>query len=75
MSVPSNVIIHKNVSLPTDIPFNLYWKEIEFGECSSEWVPDSYSNLDTLDGIEWGYGDSLIITSEGTYTSYTLLCK
>ena len=75
MSMPSSIIIHKDVSLPVDIPSGLYWKEMEYGECSSEWVPDSYSNLDTLDGVEWDCGDSLIITSEGTYTQYMLLRK
>ena len=75
MSMPSSIIIHKDVSLPIDIPSGLYWKEMEYGECSSEWVPDSYSEFDTLEDIEWDNGDSLIITSEGTYTQYMLLCK
>lgn len=75
MSMPSSIIIHKDVSLPADIPSCLYWKEMEYGECSSDWVPDSYSEFDTLEGIEWDNGDSLIIASEGTYTQYMLLCK
>lgn len=61
---PSNIIVHGNVKIPKG------FKEIEFGACNSNWVPDGYSLLVNIDNVQWVEGSSLIVCTQGTYNEY-----
>lgn len=69
----SNFIILGSVGLPTNIPEGLKWIETQYGECGSNWLPDSFSRIDSYGGIEWSHYDNLIISDEGTYNHYMLV--
>lgn len=75
MSFPSNLMIHGNVGLPVNTPKCLKWIQLEYGECSSEWLPDTFTIITSYDNIEWDVGDNIIIADEGTYTLHALVRK
>lgn len=68
----SNFIILGNVGLPTNIPEGLKWVETEYGECGSNWLPDSFNRIESYDGIKWDNGNTLIVSDEGTYNQFIL---
>lgn len=61
------------LGFPSNIPVGYKWNVIGFGECSSDWIPDTFTKVTSYDGIEWMIGDTLIVCEEGTYTEAVLV--
>ena len=61
---PSSIIVYGEVKIPQG------FKEVEYGECGSNWIPDTYTLFEDISGIEWCRGDSLIVCSEGVYSKF-----
>ena len=75
MCFPSNLMIHGDVGLPTNISDGLKWVELEYGECSCKWLPDTFTIITSYDDIEWDIGDNIIVANEGTYNWFALVRK
>lgn len=64
-----NIIVHGEIEIPQG------FKEIEYGECSVVWIPDTYTLFEDLIGIKWQCGDSLIVCSEGVYSKFEYIVR
>ena len=65
----SNIIIRGLVKIPDG------FKEVEYGECNGEWIPDTFTLLDNIDGVRWVDGSHLIVCYEGVYNKYQYHCN
>lgn len=64
----SNIIVHGSVRIPNG------FKEVGYGECGSDWIPDTFVVLDNIENIRWAFGQYLIVCDEGTYNEYQYQC-
>ena len=64
----SNIIVRGLVEIPNG------FKEVEYGECSGDWIPDTFILLDNLNGVRWVDGSYLILCHEGVYNKYQYHC-
>ena len=60
----SNIIVRGYVEIPNG------FKEVEYGECGGDWIPETFILLDSIDSVKWVYGSYLIVCHEGTYSRY-----
>lgn len=60
----SNIIVRGKVSIPKG------FEEVGYGECNSNWIPDTYILLNDITDVHWIDGSSLIVCDEGVYNEY-----
>ena len=66
--VVSNIIVRGYVEIPNG------FKEVEYGECGGDWIPDTFILLDNIESVKWVDGSYLIVCHDGTYSKYQYHC-
>ena len=46
----SNIIVHGSVKIPNG------FKEVEYGECGGDWIPETFIVSDDIKNINWVNG-------------------
>ena len=64
----SNIIIRGLVKIPDG------FKEVEYGECGGDWIPETFNLLGDIDSVKWVEGSYLIVCHEGVYNKYQYRC-